>query len=94
MRKPLVGNLAAKAQDSFALMRTGAGQANVGSLDAQALHQVEQFDFRFQRRIGDRWALQAVAQGLVVEHDVMRIMRLARPGFRPIVDEARLRLDS
>jgi hypothetical protein len=50
-------------------VRPGAGQADVGRLDAEAIDEVEDLELLLDRGRGDAGRLQAVAQGLVVELD-------------------------
>ena len=83
-------NLPAKPQHSFALARSGARQTYVRCLDAETLHEVKNLQLGFNRRIGDGGALQAVAQGLIVNHDVAGPVRPARALLGPVVDEALL----
>src|SRR5215212_9346210 len=46
-----------------------AGEADVGGVDAEFVHQVEQLDLALDGRLADRGRLQPVAQRLVVEAD-------------------------
>ena len=46
----------------------GAGQADVGGLDAESVDQVQDAQLLVDRRAADRRRLQAVAQRLVVQH--------------------------
>ena len=48
--------------------RTGAGQADVGGVDAERVHVAEDVDLLIDRRHAHRRRLQAVAQRLVVQH--------------------------
>lgn len=67
-----IDNFARQALDLFAGARASAGQAKVKRVDAERFHEVQDFDFRFERRVGDGRRLQAVAQGLIVEQDGLR----------------------
>jgi hypothetical protein len=63
------------------------GQTDVGGMDAESIHQVEDLDLGVDRRVDDRWRLQAIAQSFVVELD-----RLGRPNqvarlAVPVVDQ-------
>ena len=59
-------------------------QADVGGVDAEILHQVQQADLLIDGRGLHGGRLQAVAQRLVVQHDAAR-GHLA--GVIPVVDE-------
>ena len=47
-----------------------ARQSDVRRVDAERIHQVQQLDLLFDRRLADRRRLQAVAQRLVVKANV------------------------
>ncbi len=83
----LIGDLAAEPLHRLALARSGTGQADVGGLDAQAVHQVEDLDLDLDRRIEDRRALQAVAQRLVIEHHRVSDLEAFGAGCGPVVDQ-------
>ena len=65
----------ASRSTSRATLRPGAGQADVGGVDAERVHVVQDLDLLVDRRRPHRRRLQPVAQRLVVEHRD----RLARP---------------
>src|SRR5205823_688444 len=83
-----VDDLARQALDGALHVRAGAGKADVGRVDADVVHEVQRADFLVQRRIGHRRRLQAVAQRLVVELDLLPAgtRRLLARGV-PVVDE-------
>ena len=71
-------------------MRSGAWQANVRRVDPDLVHEMENADLLFERRIGDRRGLQTVAEGLVVEFDAtlrvaMRLLIVDIPVVNQIV---------
>src|SRR5206468_10015002 len=55
--------------------RAGARQPDVGGVDPQAIHRLQDGDLGRDGRIDDAGALQPVAQRLVVEHDAERRFR-------------------
>jgi hypothetical protein len=61
-----VGNdFARQRGDVFDRARTGSGQPKVERVDAERLHQVEDFDLLFNGRVADGGRLQPVAQGFI-----------------------------
>ncbi len=60
-------------------VRSGARQADVGGVDAERLHQVQDADLLVDRRALDRRRLQAVAQRLVVDLHAPRAGEAAPP---------------
>ena len=86
----VVHDLPAQPFNRFPLPFPGAGEPDVGSFDTQAVHQVEDFDLVFKFRIGHRRGLQAVPQGLVVQHDAGGAVVAVGAVLRPVVDQALL----
>ena len=77
-------DLTAEALDRFALARSSSGQTNVGGLDSQPVHVVQDLDLGLDGGIRDRRALQSVAQRLVVQLDRVRgLSKSTRPGLGP-----------
>jgi len=71
----------------FARMGSFASRmADVGGVDPELAHQVQELAFLRDRRVDDRRGLQAVAQRLVVEHERMR-RRHQPPVDVPVVDQ-------
>jgi hypothetical protein len=68
-------------------VRSRAGQTDVGGVDAEPVHQVEDADLVRDRRAPDRRRLESVTEGLVVEADPERRLLPALAGLVPIVDE-------
>ena len=56
-------------------MRAGAGQSDVGGVDADAIEQVQDAQLLIDRRRADRRRLQSVAQRFVVEQNDRRLGR-------------------
>ena len=79
MRQPPSADRARQPLDVSSDVRTGAGQADVGGVDAERVHPVQDVDLLVDRGRADRRRLQAVAQRLVVEHH-RRARRRRRPG--------------
>src|SRR6266480_7379624 len=69
------------------------GQTNIGGVDAECLHQVQQLDLFLDGRLADGGRLQAVAQRLVVEADVASGFVQRRIDFVPIVNQFSNRQD-
>ena len=80
------GNFLSQAQRVLKRPRTGTGKPDVHRLDAQSLHEVEDFQFVFDRRVFDRGILEAVAKGLVGEGDVESRGNLGTGDRVPVVD--------
>ena len=78
-------DLPRQALDIADHVRTGAGQADVGGVDAETIDEVQNFDFLRDRRRPHRRRLQPVAKRLVVEHDALRLGR--RADLVPVVDQ-------
>jgi hypothetical protein len=57
----------ASALDALGVRAARAGQPDVGRVDAEVVHQVQQLDLALDGRLADRGRLQPVAQRLVVE---------------------------
>jgi hypothetical protein len=68
-------------------VRTGARQADIGVVDADRVHVVEDAQLVLDVRIGDGRRLQAVAQRLVVELDFTARPRRLLAGDVPVVDQ-------
>ncbi len=84
----LLDDLARQPLDGALHVRPGAGEADVGVVDADGVHEVQDADFLLDRRIGDGRRLQPVAQRLVVELDLFRGRpRRLLAGHVPVVDE-------
>ena len=66
----LAGNLARQTFDARGVCTPGTGQTDIGGVDAEVVHQVEQFEFLFDRRLTDGRRLQTIAQRFVVDADV------------------------
>jgi hypothetical protein len=56
--------------DVFGDAGTGTGKTDVSRIDAERVHVVKDCDSLVDGRRADRWRLQAVAQRLVIEHDL------------------------
>ena len=67
--KAALGNFAAQRNYGRTLTGAGSGQTDVRGLNSEAFHEVKDADLRFHGRVGNRRALQAIAQCLVVDHD-------------------------
>ena len=69
-------------------MRSGAGQTDVGRVDADRIHEMQNAHFLLERWIGHRRRLQTVAQCLVVEFDLSAAFAQRHLGGSvPVVDE-------
>ena len=66
-------------------VRAGAGQADVGGVDAELVDQVQDLDLLLDGRRPHRRRLQPVAQRLVVEHHALRLGR--RADLVPVVNQ-------
>ena len=66
--QPAVANRAREAFDVSGHFGAGARQADVGGVDAEPVHAVEEVDLLLDGRRADRRRLQPVAQRLIVEH--------------------------
>ena len=64
--------------------RAGPGESDVRRVDAELVHEMEEAELLVECRILDRGALEAVAQGLVVELDLGRSRAFAAI---PVVDQ-------
>ena len=80
-----VDDLAGQALDIGDDVRAGAGQADVGGVDAEPIDEVQDLDLLLDRRRPHRRRLQPVAQRLVVEHHARRLGR--RADLVPVVDQ-------
>src|SRR6185437_2548477 len=67
--------------------RTGAGETNVYGVDAEVFHQMQDVNFFFDAGVAHGGILEAVAQGLVVEHDFAAEQNLAALSGVPVVDQ-------
>src|SRR5207248_1985716 len=61
----LVGDLARETFDARRVRAACARQTNVRRVNAERVHQVQEFDLLLDRRLADRRRLQPVTQGLV-----------------------------
>src|SRR5581483_2772166 len=84
----LRADLAAEPDHRVALALARARKPGIEAIDTETLHQMEDLDLPLERRIDDRWALQTVAQGLVVKHHLRARRCAARTAVRPVEDEA------
>jgi hypothetical protein len=66
-------------------VRAGAGQANVGGIDAEPVDAVENLDLLRYRRRPHRRRLQPVAKRFIVEHDPLRLG--GRADLVPVVNQ-------
>ena len=83
-----IDDLAAQGLDVGLGPRARAGEPDVGGLDAQRLHQVQDAFLGLDRGIHDRRRLQPVAQRLVVEHQAAGRAEAGRAiGLIPVVDQ-------
>ena len=64
-----------------------AGEADVGDVDAEVVHEVEDLELLLDRRIDDGRVLQAVAQRLVEERGVLRGSAPLPIDLVPVEDE-------
>src|SRR5207237_10366933 len=86
-RDPQRRRLFRERDDRRARLRRRAGQADVRAVDAELVHQPEQADLDLEGRVADGWALEPVAQRLVVELDGS-VVRARDPAVTiPVVDE-------
>ena len=86
-RELVVGDLAAHAQDVGERALRAARQADVGDVDADLRHQVEQLELGLDVGVGDRGVLQPVAQRLVEERDALGDEPPLAADLVPVVDE-------
>ena len=63
----LLGRVLGHAHQVVEVALAGGGQADVGRLHAQGVHQLQDVELLFDGRVGDRRRLQAIAQRLVEE---------------------------
>ena len=68
----LLDDLPRDPLDRLLHVRSRARQADVGVVDADSVHVMNDAELLLDRRIGDRGRLQPVAQRLVVEFDLFR----------------------
>ena len=83
----MIGDLAAHAQHVVERALRAPRQADVGDVDADLRHEVDELELRLDVRIGDRRVLQAVAQRLVEERHAARDEAPLPADFVPVVDE-------
>jgi hypothetical protein len=67
----LLLDFTAKTEDGLTLPLAGTRQADVGRFNAERFHEVQDLQLVIDRRIGNRWALQSIAQRLVIDHHVL-----------------------
>ena len=67
--------------------RAGAGQPDVGHLDAEVIHQMQDFNFVADGRIVNRRGLQPVAERLVIQVDRFAGEAAGTTGRIPVVNE-------
>ncbi len=82
-----VGDLPAHAQHVVERALRAARQADVGHVDAELVHQVEELELGLDARVGDGRVLQAVAQRLVEERDALGDEPPLPADLVPVVDE-------
>src|SRR6185295_16532551 len=83
----VVGDLLRQPRDVAYHVRPGAREPDVGSVDPELVHQVEDGELVLDRRTANRRRLEPVAQRLVVELDPERRLLPALAGVVPVVDE-------
>ena len=71
----------------FHRTRPGTRQSKIKRVDPQRLHQMEDLNFLGNRRIADRWRLQAIAETLIIEQHRPRRLQSRRIILIPVVDE-------
>lgn len=82
----LVGNLAGHQLDTRCMCATRARQTDVGRVDSQRVHQMQQLDLFLNGWFADRGRLQTVAQRLVVKPDVAIGFVQLRINLVPVID--------
>src|SRR6185312_2501483 len=82
-----VDDLLAHAEHVFERALARPRQADVGLVDAEVFHQVEDLELVFDRRIANRRVLQTIPQRLVEEGDVLRDEASPPVDLVPVVDE-------
>jgi hypothetical protein len=65
----------------------GPGKADIGGIDLEPLHQVEDVELVLDRGASDRGRLETVAEGFVIELDAKRRSFPALAGLVPVVDQ-------
>ena len=85
--EPGVCDLLRQPHDVAHHVGSRTGQTDVGRVDAEPLHQVQDTDLVLDRRCLHRGRLEAVAQRLVIELDASRRALPALAGIVPIVDQ-------
>ena len=88
--EPLIPDLLRQPRDVAHHVRPGARQADVGGVETEALHQVEDLELVLDRGRSHRGRLEPVAQSLVVELNPERRLLPAFAGFVPVVDQLAL----
>ena len=87
-RQLRIDDLPRQPQDVAHHVRSRAGESDVRRLDAQTGDQVQDLELVLDRRRAHRRALQAVAQGLVVQLDTApRRREILAAGAVPVVDQ-------
>ena len=69
--------------------RAGARQPEIGGMNAESFHQVQNFDLVCDRRIAHRGRLQTIAQSLVIQHHAPGGPQGFRMNRIPVVNELR-----
>ena len=85
--QPSVRDRARQPLDVLRDLGAGARQADVGRVDPQPVHVVQDVDLLLDRRRANRGRLQPVAQRLVVEHRDRLVGALRRRVVVPVVDQ-------
>src|SRR5438093_880592 len=68
-------------------LRRRAGQADVGAIDTELIHEVEKALLDLEGWVSDRWPLQAIAERLVVELDGPIVRAACAAIAIPVVDQ-------
>ena len=71
--EPGIDDFPRQALDVPHHVRPGAGQADIGGVDAERVDQMKDLDFLRDGGRADRRRLQAVAQGFVIQHHPRRL---------------------
>jgi hypothetical protein len=83
----LCDDLARQLFDARRVCAARAGQPDVRRVDAEIVHQVQQFEFSLHRRLAHGRRLQPVAQSFIVETDVATGRWMSRINLIPVVDQ-------
>ncbi len=75
---PALNNFAGQRLNVLDRALSGAGKTKIERVDAKRFHQMQDFDFLFNRRIANRGRLQAITQGFVIQLDRARRQHFMR----------------